>query len=234
MDCGMAEYVASWDGTAWSRLGEGLGPHSYTWVNALAVYHGRLLAGGEFSGFKSWDGSTWSGAGPGCFTGELDVFNGNLVIAGSNFLVEPSARHIGSWDGTSLSSLGSGTNGSVMALTEYNGNLVVGGSFTIAGGKVSAGLALWSKPCCIGRVGDANVSNEPADEVTLGDIMLLVDAKFISGDCSMLPCVKEADVNQDGGADPNCDDHVTLGDIMMLVDFLFITGPDNAILPECL
>ena len=88
--------------------------------------------------------------------------------------------------------------------------------------------------CCVGRVGDANGSNEPTDEITLGDIMLLVDVKFISGDCSKLTCLTEADVTQDGGTDPNCDDHVTLGDIMTLVDFLFITGPDVAVLPECL
>jgi len=88
--------------------------------------------------------------------------------------------------------------------------------------------------CCLGRVGDANGSNEPTDEITLGDIMLLVDAKFITGNCSRLPCLTEADVNQDGGTNPNCDDHVTLGDIMTLVDFLFITGPDVAVLPDCL
>jgi hypothetical protein len=89
-------------------------------------------------------------------------------------------------------------------------------------------------PCCIGRVGDANVEGDYPDEVTLGDIMLMVDAKFVSGDCSKLKCVPEADVNQDGGAVPSCDDHVTLGDIMYLVDFLFISGPENSTLPECL
>ena len=103
---------------------------------------------------------------------------------------------------------------------------------------ISGTTRLWLNrtqvPCCQGRVGDANGSNEPADEITLGDIMLLVDVKFISSDCSKLPCIEEADVNQDGGANPNCDDHVTLGDIMTLVDFLFITGPENATLPECL
>jgi hypothetical protein len=88
--------------------------------------------------------------------------------------------------------------------------------------------------CCVGRVGDANGEGEYPDEVTLGDIMLLVDAKFITGDCSILPCLMEADVNQDGGFDPDCDNHVTLGDIMKLVDFLFITGPETATLPECL
>jgi len=92
-----------------------------------------------------------------------------------------------------------------------------------------------SASCCVDRVGDANMSLEaPPDEISLGDIMLLVDVKFISGDCTKLTCILEADVNQDGGANPTCDDHVTLGDIMTLVDFLFITGPQNAVLKTCL
>ena len=85
--------------------------------------------------------------------------------------------------------------------------------------------------CCIGRVGDANGDGEYPDEVTLGDIMLMVDVKFISGNCGLIPCLAEADVNQDGGNFPNCDDHVTLGDIMTLVDFLFIS---NTPLKNCL
>jgi hypothetical protein len=86
------------------------------------------------------------------------------------------------------------------------------------------GSITYDAGCCVGRVGDANGEGDYPDEVTLGDVMLLVDVKFISGDCSSIACLSEADVNQDGGADPNCDDHVTLGDIMTLVDFLFISG----------
>ena len=85
-------------------------------------------------------------------------------------------------------------------------------------------------PCCVGRVGDANGQGVYPDEITLGDIMLLVDVKFISSDCSKLTCIAEADVNQDGGANPTCEDHVSLGDIMTLVDFLFIS---NAPLNDC-
>ena len=88
--------------------------------------------------------------------------------------------------------------------------------------------------CCTGRVGNVNSQGDYPDEISLGDVMLLVDAKFISGDCGLIPCVAEADVNQDGGPDPSCDDHVTLGDVMVLVDFLFITGPEVATLAECL
>ena len=83
-------------------------------------------------------------------------------------------------------------------------------------------------------MGNANGQGEYPDEVTLGDISLMIDAKFISGDCSKLLCIAEADVNQNGGADPNCEDHVTLGDISTLIDFLFITGPETATLPDCL
>ena len=97
--------------------------------------------------------------------------------------------------------------------------------FSIGGG---------SGGCCVVRVGDANGQGEYPDEVTLGDIMLLVDVKFVSGDCSRLPCLAEADVTQDGGANPTCEDNVTLGDIMTLVDFLFITGPEVATLRDCL
>jgi hypothetical protein len=88
--------------------------------------------------------------------------------------------------------------------------------------------------CCVGRVGDADGHGIYPDEVTLGDIMFLVDVKFVTGECSILPCIAEGDVNQDGGVNPNCDDHVSLGDIMTLVDFLFITGPENATLRDCL
>jgi hypothetical protein len=101
----------------------------------------------------------------------------------------------------------------------------------------------WSAPaavrvsCCVGRVGDANATGVYPDEVTLGDIMLMVDVLFISNDCTKLVCPEEADVNQSGGATPlqsACLDYVSLGDIMTLVDFLFITGPETAVLPECL
>jgi hypothetical protein len=91
--------------------------------------------------------------------------------------------------------------------------------------------------CCVGRVGDANGQGDYPNEVTLADIMLMVDVLFISNDCTKLVCPDEADVNQSGGANPPqalCLDYVALGDIMTLVDFLFITGPETAVLPECL
>ena len=98
------------------------------------------------------------------------------------------------------------------------------GNPPVAAVDFANGSVAYDPSCCVGRVGDANQEGDYPDEVTLGDVMLMVDAKFISGDCGKLLCPAEADINQDGGTDPNCENHVTLGDIMALVDFLFISG----------
>ena len=87
------------------------------------------------------------------------------------------------------------------------------------------------EPCCVGRVGDANGLG--GDEPTIGDVSVLIDAKFITGTCDgVLPCLTEADINQTGSIDPTCDD-ITIGDISLLIDYLFITGPTLG-LPDCL
>jgi len=85
--------------------------------------------------------------------------------------------------------------------------------------------------CCVQRVGDANGIG--GDEPTLGDLVVMIDAKFISGYCDgIIACLAEADINLSGGADPTCDD-ITMGDISILQDYLFITGPSLG-LPDCL
>jgi len=117
----------------------------------------------------------------------------------------------------------------VTTLHDTETNVICGFATTLSPFLVAERLT-----CCVARVGDANGEGEYSDEVTLSDIMLLVDVKFISSDCSKLSCLTEADVNQDGGADPACEDHVTLSDIMALVDFLFISGPELVALPDCL
>jgi hypothetical protein len=86
--------------------------------------------------------------------------------------------------------------------------------------------------CCVGRIGDVN--NDGADVPTIGDISVLIDAKFISGTCAgKIVCIAEADANQSGAANPDCDD-LTIGDISILIDCLFITGPDTYVRKTCL
>jgi len=95
---------------------------------------------------------------------------------------------------------------------------------------LSGWIVVSQESCCHDRVGDANYSG--VDEPTIADISVMVDAKFITGSCSgRIPCLSEADVNQSGGLDPNCDD-ITMGDISQLIDYLFITGPSLG-LAEC-
>jgi len=167
--------------------------------------------------------------------GTIDAFVAKLSSAGSGLIFSTYLGGSGGEGGYGIA-VDAGGNAYVMGLTN-SADFPTQNPFQASfdGGSSDAFVTKLSfTGCCVGRVGDANGEGEYPDEVTLGDIMLLVDAKFISGDCSKLPCIAEADVNQDGGANPTCGNHVTLGDIMTLVDFLFITGPDVAVLPECL
>src|SRR4051812_36943216 len=41
--------VATWDGSHWQAIGEGLGNGSSGGVNALAVYNGQIIAAGSFT-----------------------------------------------------------------------------------------------------------------------------------------------------------------------------------------
>ena len=84
----------------------------------------------------------------------------------------------------------------------------------------------------MGRVGDANGSGD--DEPTIGDISVMIDAKFISVSCDgLIACPAEADVNRSGGAVPACED-ITIGDISVLIDYLFISLPQGfGPLPAC-
>ena len=86
------------------------------------------------------------------------------------------------------------------------------------------------------RVGDANGSGD--DMPTIGDVSVMIDAKFITGECILegaganIRCLAEADANLSGGVSPLCDD-ITIGDISMLIDCLFITGEPPFVRNDC-
>jgi hypothetical protein len=124
-------------------------------VYALAVYQGKLIAGGFFTSaggvparnIAAWDGISWSALGDGVDlrVNALAVYDGKLIVGGGATSFYFNQDFLASWDGQSWSSLGSGTNGVIYALTVYDHGLVVGGNFTTAGGKPSPYLALWTK-----------------------------------------------------------------------------------------
>ena len=88
--------------------------------------------------------------------------------------------------------------------------------------------------CCVPPMrGDANNSGD--NKPTIGDISVMIDAKFIAGNCGadkippvqMIACYSEADVNESGPPNLETCADITIGDISLLIDYLFITGPEN-------
>jgi hypothetical protein len=75
---------------------------------------------------------------------------------------------------------------------------------------------------CVGTVG--NVDCDYRDEISLNDIMMLVDHLFISG--RRLPNPDEANVDGDPAGE------ISLNDIMTLVDYLYISDRTR-VLPNC-
>ena len=161
-----ANRVARWTGTAWLPLGNGIPTGSVRHVLALA--NGDIAVGGAFlasSGAPGncvarWDGVAWSAFGAGIvgvFSDGVRVLaqmpNGDLVAGGffTNSGGSPSLFNIARWNGASWSPLGTGTNSSFSQaegvrslLALPNGDLIVGGAFTIAGAVVARSIARWN------------------------------------------------------------------------------------------
>jgi hypothetical protein len=75
----------------------------------------------------------------------LAVRDNRLYAGGFTTAGGFAAHYVEAWNGTGWSPLGSGTNGYVYALAEYDTALAVGGAFTEAGDKSSLHIALWTK-----------------------------------------------------------------------------------------
>jgi hypothetical protein len=161
-----ANRVASWDGTAWSALGEGFDDM----VEALVVFDDgsgsgpALFAGGWFqnSGGTSvnhiakWDGSSWVSLAGGVNSDvyALAVFDdgsggGPALYAGGWFSTAGGtpADHVARWDGTSWSALSTGPDGDVYSLGVFDdgggAELFAGGLFSNAGAVAANRIAKW-------------------------------------------------------------------------------------------
>jgi hypothetical protein len=131
-----ADYVAKWDGTNWSALGNnGAGDGALnSGVFAIAVSGSNVYAGGAFTNVNNggvvipeadyvakWDGANWSalgnnGAGDGALNSTVFAIavSGSNVYAGGDFTnvnnngtVLNAADVIAKWDGANWSALGS-------------------------------------------------------------------------------------------------------------------------------
>jgi hypothetical protein len=137
-------YVAKWNGNAWSALGSGM---DYK-VLALAVSGTNLYAGGSFTTaggvaanyIAKWNGSTWSALGQG-MNGDVyalavsgtDLYAGGFFTCATN--AGPSAiivNYIAKWNGTAWSALGVGMSSIVYTVAVSGTDLYAGGWFTYA------------------------------------------------------------------------------------------------------
>ena len=139
--CGLSAHgVAAWNGVHWSPVGGGL---SGT-VRDLIVFNGELVATGVFpGGIARWHVGAWVPMGPlegpGAHGAALAVYNGALIVGGEfDSVAGVAAGNIARWNGAAWSSLGgSGVSGNtypiVLSLAVFNGDLIVGGTFSAAG-----------------------------------------------------------------------------------------------------
>ena len=137
-----ANSIARWDGTSWYPLGSGItGQAGQTFVWALTVWNGSLIAGGSFTtagglpatNIAQWNGSTWAALGPGlpglpqsqCVF-DLAAYGGDLIAAGY-FGSFPAVHR---WDGVAWLPLPVPVSESnVQALAVFNGELIAAGYF---------------------------------------------------------------------------------------------------------
>jgi hypothetical protein len=153
-----ANYIAKWDGSAWSALGDGL---DYD-VWALALSGTDLYVGGDFTMAGSvpanriakWNGTSWSALGGGIgvppgnniydYVKAIAVIGTNVYAAG-DFTTAGGilVSNIAKWNGSAWSALGTGLDDEVMALAAVGTDLYAGGAFTNAGGSPAAYIAKW-------------------------------------------------------------------------------------------
>ncbi len=147
-----ANLVASWDGTQWQPLGDGL-PGDFAFVSALVVYKGELFAGGgrfDFegplkAGVARWDPTTlaWEPilplGGINDYISALVVYGDDLVAGGIVAAGESSTDFIpfvASWNGSEWRPLGAlGPDPEAEIFHTYVGSLAVDGATLIAGGR---------------------------------------------------------------------------------------------------
>ncbi|MEW6051112.1 MAG: hypothetical protein AB1644_08655 [Candidatus Zixiibacteriota bacterium] len=166
--------VARWNGSNWQPIGLGL----HASVEDFAVYNGQLIAACEPSIYQGeyvdtvtflarWDGANWIdlGFGSGQDFNCLLVWGTKLVVGGHfDSVAGVPTNGVAMWDGVSWQPLGTGLDGRVMALADYNGDLIAAGWFKTNGNgdtvnyvarwdgaswqPMGAGFAWWSE--CLG------------------------------------------------------------------------------------
>jgi trimeric autotransporter adhesin len=187
--------IASFDGTAWHPLGEGLSSavvrDGLALVSAAIPFRNNLVVSGWFDRSGStplnsvamWDGAQWTRMGEG-FDARAKTFtihNGELY-AGGGFLRSGDQEVIcvARWDGASWRDLDRGLDGLVTGLVSFQGRLIACGDFgATANGLPVLRLAAWNGSRWSPVTEDLRNANSGI--VTVNAITVFNDELVISG-----------------------------------------------------
>lgn len=155
--------IVRWNGSMWESVGSGIGS-TFAGRNVLALmqFGADLLVGGSFNmaggspisrSIAKWNGDGWQTMNTGFDLRVLAIttYNGQIVVGGGFNTTQGAGaiqlNHIALRSGTSWAPLPNGPNPgmneAVWALTEFEGKLIAGGTFTTAGGQNANRIAQW-------------------------------------------------------------------------------------------
>jgi hypothetical protein len=148
-----ADRIARWNGSSWSPFGAC--PVGSTPTCLIERPDGTLvLGGGNSAGVRTWNGATWEASqmSSTCpISNPIDMANaqsGDLIVMGRSTV---ASYKVARWSGPITSAtynwsvLGGEMNGKLNALAVLpNGDIVVGGEFTTAGGVPVNRIARWN------------------------------------------------------------------------------------------
>ncbi len=143
-----ANYIARWDGRAWSPVGSGANDAVY----ALEAFGGSLYAGGEFmliggqplTAIGRWDGANWhpSYSWSGTQVWDLASHAGSLYAAVTD---KPGVYYVIRWNGATWQMIGQPSNDWFRTvLGSYRGDLVSAGAEKTVPGTLVAFVQRWN------------------------------------------------------------------------------------------
>lgn len=158
------DYIAKWNGTAWSQIGptdfsNSLGARTIAVIgNDIYIGGGGYISSNSRASFIArWDGTKWNALGPGingyasCRVNQIVTYSEELIIAAPQMSVAGSAgaKNYAIWNPTSGTwrALGPmiGVDQYVAGMAVGNhGELYVTGGFLAAGQHASPGIAKWN------------------------------------------------------------------------------------------
>lgn len=111
----------------------------------------------------------------------LNMPNGDLIAGGLfNRAGSLFANNVAQWNGTTWSTLGTGTNGQVNALARApNGDVIAVGSFTLAGGIAAARVARWNGVSWAAFGSGVPTAPTSATVLTNGDVVVTDGASIL-------------------------------------------------------